>query len=277
VTGVQTCALPICLALKRLLASGALSQAAREGNLHLLRLGDQGRAAPGPSPAPEAVTSPVSAVWYASALAAQVGQRVLDPQASGYGLLLAEDGQGLRRGATGNLLEALPGRDGPGLLVVGPGQMLPPGRYLARFRLRGGDGANRAAAGEAPAAALGSISLARRGQAAPLTALLAARDLHAADLAPGAAWVDLPLPFTLEETTWVEPRVAFAGTGPLSLNLVVVSFADQAGGPGAWPAGELFRQCGVAAIDPEAAGGQGGPAVLARAGQDPPLHLLHGP
>jgi hypothetical protein len=261
---------PPSLALKRLLASGRLAPLAREDNLHLLRL--RGEPAPLPlgSLAPAEVTSPVSAVWYAHNLTAPTGRREFDKELSGHGLQLAEDGQRLRRNALGNLTTALPGRDAPGILAGGPGQMLPPGRYLARFRLRGGGGAGGPQALPGP---LGEIALGKRGQPTPL----AARTIGASDLANGTVWVDLPLPFALAETTWVEPRVGFAGNGPLAFNLVVVSFVDVAPGPAAWPATELFRQCGVEFLDPEAQAGQGGPVVFARAGIDPPLHMLHGP
>jgi hypothetical protein len=256
------------LARKRLEASGWLDPVAREGNLRLYRL--RGEPAPGPGPRPVDITSPVSAVWYAQNLILRAGRRAFVEQASGYALELEQAPAStpagsapapvLRRGAQGNVIQVEPGQ-APGLLAQGPGSLLPPGRYLARFRLQAGLAVSP---GE-----LGALEIGLKGQAEPL----ARRALTAADFSGSADWVDVPLPFALNDALWVEPRVIFSGRAPLALNLVLVGFAGQAPGPGVWEAEDLLRQGGVVAEDPAASGGQ---AVLA-SGLSPQIWIMHGP
>ncbi len=256
---------PPGLARKRLEASGWLAPLAREGNVHLYRL----RPSPEPvsGPRPSEITSPVTAVWYAQNLHSLTGRRLFSENASGFALELAEGqdfaagGRRLRRGAVGNLLQALPGRDQPGHLAWGPGALLPPGRYLARFRLQAG-AADRA--GE-----IGAVAIGLKGQAQPLARLA----LNPGDFPDPRAWMDVPLAFALADTSWVEARVDFNGRAPLALNLVLIDFADQRCGPGVLEAEDLLRQGGVVAPDPAASGGL---AVLAH-GLPPLIWVMHGP
>jgi hypothetical protein len=256
---------PPRLALKRLLASGWLESLGSEGNLSLFRL----RREPLPQTTPpESITSPVRALWYAAELRSATGRGGLAPQASGYNLLLEQDSRGgaskttLKPRVRGNLLQAEPGRDQPGVLAYGPGRALPPGRYLARFRLRAD------AAGVQ--GALGRVEVASPGQGEPL----AGRDLTPSDFPHPGQWTDLALPFSLATTAMMECRVHFSGQAPLALNLVTVGFQGTADGPGAWQAEDLLRQTGVVVQDAQASGAL---AVMARAGQDPPIYLQHGP
>lgn len=256
---------PPRLALKRLEASGWLKPLAQDGVMHLFALRDRPLMAQTP---PEAITSPVCVPWQAQDLRpGPAGQYGFDPQASGYSLLLLQDAQGrvtqeLDPRARGNLIGARPGLEQAGLLASGPGRSLPPGDYLARFRLR----LKNPLAG--PQA--GRLEVAQAGQAAPL----AARPLLAGDFPAPGQWVDLALPFRLETTTPVETRVFSAAGAPLELNLVLVGFAGMGQGPGSWESEDLLRQTGAIDADPKASGGL---AVHATAGLTPPLYIQHGP
>ena len=131
---------PPALARKRLAASGFFDQVAQGGNVFLWSLNLKAR--PGGDPA--SVSSPVTSLWEAFWLHRGTGRLADDPNASGWGLLFEEEttpdaplGQRYRW-AQGNIAVAKAGRDKPGFLSFGPHKTFPPGRYLARFRLRRG-------------------------------------------------------------------------------------------------------------------------------------------
>ncbi len=252
---------PPSLALRRLAASGWLEPLERDGNLHLFGVRPQ----PQSGPPPEEITSPVSAVLYAQNMMMERGQRLFDDQASGHRLLLKEntgpeEGAVYRHGVQGNVVQALAGRDQPGYLVRGPARALPPGSYVARFRLR--------------AEEVGQTGHLGRLEVGPPDQTLASRDLTPGEFPVAGQWVDTSLAFTIESTTALEFRVYFAGQTSLALNLVVVSFADERTGPGVWEAEDLFRLTGEVVTDPLASGGQ---AVGVRAGFHPHTYMQHGP
>ncbi|MCB2187084.1 MAG: hypothetical protein KQJ78_11745 [Deltaproteobacteria bacterium] len=258
--GPDTALFPPTLALARLLAGGGWDLVGQDGEAFVLRP-IAGEIHPAQV---AAVTSPVTRVFEAADLPGETGALVMDPAASGWGLLFQEQTTLLGplgprlAGAAGNVRQARAGRDRPGFLAFGPYRMLPPGHYLARFRLRQGAGG--------PA---GRVEVAAdQGQA-----VLAARELPAR-AAPSPAWQDVALEFRLDRPRELEFRTWFSGQADLALDAVLVSFAGRAGLQAFYPAAELWRQAGELVPDPRVAGGQ---AVAARPEQTPQLFLLHGP
>jgi hypothetical protein len=248
---------PPRLAERRLTASGWLDPLGREGKVSLFRLRD----APLLDLRPGSVTSPVAAVFYAFSLATPMGGRGWDKAAGGYFLQTEPGPDGIPvpfKGAPGNLIVSAPG-GGEGWLVKGPARGLPAGDYEASFRLRSIAGG----------LIKGRLELADGADGR----VIASRELLPGDL-PGGGWMDLVVPFTTDEITQVEPRVWREGKAPLDLNLVTVRFVGVGTGPGSFEAEDLFRQTGVVIERPTASGKE---EVIARAGIDPPLYLLHGP
>ncbi|MBI4765572.1 MAG: hypothetical protein HY787_13370 [Deltaproteobacteria bacterium] len=254
---------PPRLALKRLAASPWLEPLSVHRNLSLFKFqGNPG--GPGNPPDPG---SPVNAVFYAQDLKNQIGQRLFDPSASGFYLLLQDEP--LLRGkwvpqtkARGNLIQALPGRDKPGYLIDGPARFLPSGNYISTFRVKTGRASDRR-----EAATLEIID--DRDQN-----VLTRKKIGGQESGIANNWVDVPLPFKLSSVTRVNFRIYFAGTLPVTVNLVKVGFAGQRNGPGVVEAEDLFRQTGEILPDPLASRGE---AVFGQGGYHPPVMLIQGP
>ncbi|MEW5914631.1 MAG: hypothetical protein AB1814_18905 [Thermodesulfobacteriota bacterium] len=259
-------AFPPALSRERLLASGLLRPVLQEGTVFLF--------APNLSaqPAPvSGLTSPVVSLWEAAWLQRDTGRLVEDKDASGWGLLFAEQalpggplGPRLPRPA-GNVALAQAGRDRPGLLssqpvaFFQPYRYYPPGRYLARFRLKRGPG-------QLP----GRIEV-RLAGGGPL---LAGRELTTAVLPADGGWHDVDLPFILAQAAHLDLLTRFYGQSDLALDLVLVGFAEAARPPAFYPASRLWRQTGDLVADPKVPGGL---AVLAQPQRNPELYLMHGP
>ncbi len=257
---------PPALARQRLLASGAVYYLARQGNRFLLGL------VPGAGPDlnPGRLVSPVVSLWEAEALPRRTGRALEEREASGWGLLFGErpleDPTGplgpRRPRARGNVISARAGRDRPGFLSFGPYKAFPPGRYLARFRLR------RPAGDPAPYPGWVEVSTAKG------TRSLARVALTPEVLPVDGRWHDVGLSFELRGLAELELRTWYNGKGGLDLDVVLVGFADGAPRDGFYRAQDLWRQTGELVSDPWVAGGL---AVEARAGFHPPLYLMHGP
>ncbi|RJX35230.1 MAG: hypothetical protein C4525_04790 [Desulfarculus sp.] len=259
-------AFPPALSRERLQASGLLRPLFLEGTVFLF--------APQLSAQPAQVgglTSPVTSLWEAPWLQRDTGRLVEDEEASGWGLLFAEQatpggplGTRLPRPA-GNVALAQAGRDRPGLLssrpvaFFQPYRYYPPGRYLARFRLKRGPG-------EPP----GRIEV-RRAGGGPM---LAGRELAPEALPADGRWHDVELAFSLEQAAHLDLHTRFYGKSDLALDLVLIGFAEGAQPPPFYPASRLWRQTGALVPDPSVPGGL---AVLARPQRDPELYLMHGP
>jgi hypothetical protein len=257
----KVCPFPPELAQRRLEASGMFKTLSLAENVYLMRPQYNQT----PSPRAGAVTSPVTSLWEAAWLRRDTGRLVEDRQASGWGLLFAEQtrpdgplGPRLPRFA-GNVAQARAGSDPQGWLSMGPGRPYPPGRYLARFRLRRG-------AGGMP----GRIELAdsKSGQ------VLAVAKLTPRLLPADGAWHDVGLAVELKEITPLSLRTYFNGAADLDLDLVLVNFSGRETPQGFYPASRLWRQTGLLLSDEQSPGGL---AVLAQAGYHPPLYLMHGP
>lgn len=251
---------PPDLARRRLQASGVFKPLLQAGNVFLLRP-DYG--APINSRQNQ-VSSPVTVLWEAAQLRRDTGRLQEDPQASGWGLLFAE--QASPTGSlgprldhlAGNVARAQAGWDRPGWLSRGPGRPFPPGRYLVRFRLRRGPG-------EDP----GRVEVSdREGR------VLAGAALSPDRLPPDDAWHDVALPLALSKVTRLEFRTFFSGAADLELDLVLIGFAERTGPEPFYAASQLWRQAGDLVADPAVPGGL---AVAARRGYTPPLYLMHGP
>jgi hypothetical protein len=212
------------------------------------------------------ITSPVTAVFYVTHLPRETGEYQRDPSASGYYLLMNEKGldQGQlipRPGEQGNVISALPGRDRPGYLTLGTNRFFPAGRYRARFRLK----AEMAGAEKA----VGRVEVWENR-----SRILAQKNLLGRDFSRAKGWNDIPLDFETGRATEVGFRVYFSGITPLSLNIVLVGFADQPIGPGPVEAEDLRRQTGTVVADSLASGQE---AVLGIGGFHPPIYLCYGP
>ncbi|MFH0789909.1 MAG: hypothetical protein V2B13_20145 [Pseudomonadota bacterium] len=254
---------PPRLALKRLSASPWLVFLSNRGNVSLFKFQTDPRQMGSPSE----ISSPVNAVFYAHDLKHQIGQRVFDPSASGFYLLLQDEP--LWRGklipqtwAKGNLIQALPGRDKPGTLIDGPARFFPSGNYIATFRIKTGAAKARQE--------IGTLEIIddqdRR--------VMARKRLSGLEAGTSGKWVDVPLHFKLSATTKVQFRIFYAGSVSLTLNLIKVGFADQGMGPGVVEAEELFRQTGEVHPDSLASRGE---AVFGQGGYHPPVMLIQGP
>ncbi|KIX14754.1 hypothetical protein X474_06325 [Dethiosulfatarculus sandiegensis] len=256
-------AFPPRLAEKRLAASPWLEPLEKDGVISLFRV----REDPLPGKDPDSITSPVNTVWYARNLPLNTGRRVLDPDASGYNLLMREgplfkEGKLIPKpGAGGNITSARPGRDKPDFMAFGPFRAFPGGEYAARFRLKAGPAS--------PGVEIARLEVVTdKGQT-----IIAQRPLVAGEL-PADTWGDVILPFELKSVTDLEFRVFYTGRAALDFNLVNVGFADQKQGPRQVEAEDLLRQTAWVVSDPKASKGE---AVLAKNNFHPPLYVSHGP
>ncbi len=261
----KVCPWPPALARKRLLASPFFRPLGRAGNVFFLRpLLDAGQV---PTPPAALASSPVTSLWEAEWLKHGTGRLVDDPHASGWGLMFAEPKSptaplGLRLPrwvGKGNLVQARAGRDRPAYLCFGPYKMFPPGRFVARFRLRRGPG-------KPPGYVDVAVDQGRR--------ILARRELTPQVLPADGRWHDVTLSFQLDKVEVLELRTYFSGGSDLAQDLVLVDFADTPQGPGWFAAADLWRQAGRLQADPRVPGGL---AVRARRDWTPPLYLMHGP
>ena len=212
------------------------------------------------------ITSPVTAVFYVNNLPHETGRYQWDPSASGYYLLMNEAGLNQnklipRPGTQGNVILALPGRDQPGYLTLGANRYFPAGKYRARFRVKSGTAG--------PQEEVGRVEV-LKGR----TEVLAQKNLLGGDFRDVRAWTDIPLDFELPQAGDVGFRVYFSGQVPLSLNLILIGFADQSIGPGSVEAEDLLRQTGTVVPDSLASGKE---AVWGKAGFHPPIYLCYGP
>ncbi len=250
------------LARRRLVATGLLAPTLMAGNVWLLKpTGMRGELAD-----PTDQVSPVTSLWEGEWLRGEIGRLGEDERASGWGLMFSEAREpggalGPRLpGARGNLRLAKAGADQPGWLSRGPGRPFPPGRYVARFRLRRGDG--REASGRVEVCDAGT---GRRLAAAKLTPALLPVD---------GQWHDVALAFALPEVAPLDLRTWFSGKADLALDVVLISFAGMERPQDFYPASRLWRQTGELVADERVPTGL---AVRGRAGWHPPLYLMHGP
>ncbi len=249
---------PPALARERLAASGMFKPLGQHGDVFLYQPIPEA----GPPAPVDGVTSPVTSAWEAFALPRQTGRLVEDKNASGWGLLFRDQEDPAGPGEkylAGNVALASPGRDQPGFLAYGPFKGYPPGRYTARFRLKRG-------AGGMP----GRVEVA----ADKGSRILAAAELGQERLPADGAWREVELEFALERVTPLEFRAWYSGQAELALNTVLVSFAGENRWQRFFPAARLWRQAGELVLDERVPGGL---ASLAKAGQTPPLYLMHGP
>jgi hypothetical protein len=212
------------------------------------------------------LTSPVSAVFYASSLIQETGRLEMDSSASGYYLLMDEKNlsQGRlvpRPGVRGNVALAVPGENQPGYLVMGPPRFFPSGRYKARFRIKTG--------AVDPQQELGRIEIIRDRKN-----ILKQKIIYGRDIAPFPSWKDILLEFEIPNSGEIGFRIYYSGKVRLEFNLAVIGFADQNSGPGAVEAEELLRQTGTIVPDPLASGKE---TVFGKAGFHPPIYLCYGP
>jgi hypothetical protein len=256
---------PARLALRRLTASPALKFIEQDQDVFLFRPRTSSPAG-ADLPGRADITSPITAVFYVNGLPLETGSYQFDPLTSGYNLLMEEkalaQGRYLPRpGARGNVVQALPGRDRPGFLTLGTQRFFPSGKYSARFRMR--------VEALSPDAAAGFVQILQGPNR-----VIAQKSLTAQDFREARTWTDIPLEFDISQAGEIGFRVYFSGKAALSLNMVLIGFADRTGGPGSIEAEDLFRQTGTVVSDSLASGRE---AVLGKAGFHPPLYLTYGP
>jgi hypothetical protein len=192
--------------------------------LRVFRVRDE----PGPPGGPPP-RSPLGIYWEAESLSRDTGRVV---EAAG--------------ASNGRVVEARAGRDRPGFLAFGPYRLLPPGRFVAVFRLRGaGAGATLQVATD-------------RGRR-----VLGEREVEAA----GGAPADLAVPFFADALVPVEYRVRWNGQGDLAVDAIAVRFADVPDPPPAVEVEALWHELEDRA-DPEASGGRAGRAAPDRTPRD---------
>lgn len=259
-------AFPPALSRERLAVSGLFRPLFLDGTVFLF-VPQVNRRLPAINPT---VTSPVTRVMEVAWLQRDTGHLVEDRQASGWGLLFGEQrspdgplGPRLPQPA-GNVALALAGKDRPGLLSSKPllsfhPYRYPPGRYLARFRLRRG-----------PGGLPGRIEI-KMADGGPV---LASRELTPQALPPDGRWHDVALGFALSDVVRLDPITHFYGASDLALNLVLINFAGQEKPAAFYPASRLWRQTGALIPDYQVSSGL---AVLGRANRDPQLYLMYGP
>jgi hypothetical protein len=172
--------LPSSFTVSRLRASPGLALVAEAGPLWLFRVVAADR------PRQPEATSPVGIFYEAEALLSQAGAITSESGASG-----------------GRVRAAGPAGARAGFLMFGPYRLLPGGRYLATFRVRG--------------AGLTLEVTTDDGRT-----LLAARAV-----APGPAFTEETLPFALAEARLVEFRIRWDGRAPAAADWVAVAFADR--------------------------------------------------
>ncbi|MBA4393066.1 MAG: hypothetical protein C0407_05890, partial [Desulfobacca sp.] len=265
---------PPRLALKRLMASPFLKLIDHDQDIFLFSFNSTSSTGPleeqRPSLPPVAkealITSPVAAIFHVNNLPNETGSYQWDPSASGYYLLMDEKGlnQGRlipRPGMRGNVVSALPGRDRPGYLTLGTHRFFPAGKYRARFRLKSG---LLKTPGE-----IGRLEV-----LGGRTDILGKKILRPGDFTDPEAWADIPLEFEIFKAREIGFRVYFSGQASLSLNIVLIGFADQKAGPGQVEAEDLLRQTGTVVADPQASGKE---AVFGKHGFHPPIYLCYGP
>jgi hypothetical protein len=248
------------------LASGLFFPVSRQDNVFLLSLKSGSK----PDPSPGRITSPVVSIWEAEALKHNTGRLVDDKQASGWGLLFHERplkepagplGPRRKRGL-GSLVRAQAEKDKPGFISYGPYTVFPPGKYLARFRLR------RPAGDKAAESGWIDVSTAKGTKA------LAKTSLTSDNLPADGRWHDVPLEFELKDAAELELRTWYNGQGGLDLDLILVSFKNGAPDDGFYRAQDLWRQTGDLVADQWV---EGNLAVEARRDHHPPIYLMHGP
>jgi hypothetical protein len=273
---------PPRMALKRLLASPFIKLVDQDQDVSLFKFKSDFPEAPSDHKNPanpslgkgggegfqemSAITSPVSAVYYADNLPRDTGGNEMDPSASGYYLLMDETAlmQGklvARPAVRGNVTLAVPGKDKPGYLVFGPNRFFPSGKYKARFRIKAG--------AVNPQQELGRIEM-----IGDRKTILKQKMIYGRDMDKFPSWTDIPLEFEIPKSGEIGFRVYYSGGSRLQFNLAVIGFADQNIGPGSVEAEELLRQTGIIVYDPLASGKE---AVLAKAGFHPPIYLCYGP
>jgi len=265
---------PPRLALKRLMASPFLKLIDQDKDVYIFKLQIPSHSESGkehtPSPlfreTASQITSPLSAIYYVHNLPLETGSYQWDSSASGYYLLMDE--QGLKKGRLiprpgmkGNVVKALSGRDRPGYLTLGAHRFFPSGKYRAIFRLKSGIPES---GGE-----IGRLEILGRR-----TNLIAERVLKSDDFKNPKVWTDIPVEFETSSTGEVGFRVYFSGRASLQLNTVLIGFADQKPGPGQVEAEDLLRQTGTVVPDEQASNKE---AVLGKAGFHPPIYLSYGP
>ncbi|MCB2185618.1 MAG: hypothetical protein KQJ78_04330 [Deltaproteobacteria bacterium] len=225
---------PPALTRERLAGSGRLTFLAQEGNALVYRLGPPA----GPDYA-AGLTSPWTAVWPATWLKRRTGQ------------VSTEDGREVAR--------ARAGQDRPGYLAYGPQEVLPPGAYLVRFRLRRGSGGPP-----------GRVSV--WGPRANRE--LAAAALTPQELPADGAWHEVALAFQLKDLETPGFRVEFSGKADLDLAAVLLGFFGEERGRPFYPAARMWRDGGDLTPDPLVPGHW---AVSARPGWTPAQLLMTGP
>ncbi len=257
----KVCPFPPELARRRLQASGVFKTLTLAENVYLLRPDYQATV----SDKAATTTSPVTSLWEAAWLRRDTGRLVEDRQASGWGLLFAEQttpggplGPRLPRFA-GNVAQAKASQDRPGWLSRGPGRPYPPGRYLVRFRLRRG-----------PGGPPGRVEVANSKTGRVLASVELTPELLPAD----GGWHDVGLALDLKQITSLSLRTHYSGAADLELDLVLINFASQEKPQDFYAASNLWRQTGLLSKDKNSPSGL---AIIARAGWHPPLYLMHGP
>lgn len=251
---------PPALARRRLEASGLLKPLSQEGSAFFYGLTGADR-----QNDTDGLVSPVVSLWEANWLGRDTGTLIDDINASGWGLLFREGPDPLgplgprMAWAKGNVAVARAGEDKPGFLSHGPHKNFPPGKYVARFRLKRGPG------GEP-----GRLEIATGGG----KTVLASRELPPEALPADGRWHDVGVPFEIGSMAPLEFRTWFSGQADLALDVVLVAFAQAHPWRGVYPAWRLWRQTGDLVADSQAPGGW---AVQARPGWTPPLYLMHGP